>query len=115
MDRLFVSRIRICFVIALFFLTGCATQKLLVPTGGSRADGTVKLSYEYGLFESPRVDPNQGAIAAKLRCAAWGYNDADIFGGVITTCTNFSSNGCNRWLATVEYQCTGTGTPTIPK
>ncbi len=35
-------------------LAGCATQKIMVPTGGSRADGTVNLSYEYGMFEARR-------------------------------------------------------------
>jgi hypothetical protein len=53
------------------FLQGCATQKTLIPTGGSRADGTVKLSYEYGLFEKPQIDPAQGEIAAKQRCSLW--------------------------------------------
>ncbi|WP_274541773.1 YecR family lipoprotein, partial [Shigella dysenteriae] len=49
---------------------GCATKKQLVPTGGSKSDGTVRMSYSYGMFESPVVDPQQGMNAAKARCAA---------------------------------------------
>jgi hypothetical protein len=93
------------------FLQGCATQKTLIPTGGSRADGTVKLSYEYGLFEKPQINLAQGEIAAKQKCAAWGYTDADAFGGVTTTCNQPTRNGCERWFATIEYQCTGAGRP----
>lgn len=37
------------------FLTGCAAPKNWAATGGSRADGTIKLSYEYGMFENPQV------------------------------------------------------------
>ena len=98
-------------IVLICFLQGCATQKTLIPTGGSRADGTVKLSYEYGLFEKPQIDPAQGEIAAKQRCSLWGYSGAEVFGGVISTCINSSNSGCNKWLATVEYQCTGAGRP----
>jgi len=89
------------------YLSGCAVQKQLVPTGGSRADGTIKLSYEFGLFEQPVLDPHQGYAAAKQRCNAWGYTDTEAFGGQMTQCINFNQHGCNRWMATVEYQCTG--------
>ncbi len=100
----------IIFILAILF-QGCATQKTLIPTGGSRADGTVKLSYEYGLFEKPQIDLTQGEIAAKQKCAAWGYTGADAFGGVTTTCNHYYRHGCDRWFATVEYQCTGAGRP----
>jgi len=90
---------------------GCATQKTLIPTGGSRADGTIKLSYEYSRFEHPQIDLAQGEIAAKQRCSLWGYSGAEAFGGVVSNCINSSNNGCNRWSATVEYQCTGAGKP----
>ncbi|EOZ5887346.1 YecR family lipoprotein, partial [Escherichia coli] len=58
-------------------ISGCATKKQLVPTGGSKSDGTVRMSYSYGMFESPVVDPQQGMNAAKARCAAWGYSGAE--------------------------------------
>jgi hypothetical protein len=93
------------------FISGCAVQKQLIPTGGSRADGTVKLSYEYGLFEAPQLDAQQGLIAAKQRCSAWGYTSAEAFGGSTQTCTNSTRNGCNRWLVSIEYQCAGGSHP----
>eukprot|EP01133_Synstelium_polycarpum_P020822 gene20822-25010_t len=40
-------------------MSSCAVQKTMQATGGSRADGTVKLSYEYGQFEQPTVDMRQ--------------------------------------------------------
>jgi hypothetical protein len=60
----------IIILILAILIQGCATQKTLIPTGGSRADGTVKLSYEYGLFEKPQINLAQGEIAAKQKCAA---------------------------------------------
>jgi hypothetical protein len=97
-----------CSFFLILFIQGCAVHKELVPTGGSRADGTVKLSFEYGLFEVPELDEQQGMNAAQKRCSAWGYTGAEPFGGAIKTCTNSSNSGCNRWLVTIEYQCTGT-------
>jgi hypothetical protein len=94
-------------VFVIFFIQGCAVQKQLVPTGGSRADGTVKLSFEYGLFEAPKLDEQQGMSVAEKRCAAWGYTGAEPFGGSTKACINSSNSGCNRWLVTIEYQCTG--------
>ena len=93
--------------LATLILAGCAAQKQLVPTGGSRSDGTVKMSFEYGAFEVPQVDAAQGRETARQRCAAWGYSGAEPFGGSTRVCTN-SYNGCNRWMVTFEFQCTGT-------
>ena len=95
-------------VLVIMSIQGCAVNKQLTPTGGSRADGTVRLSFEYGAFEVPKLDGQQGMIVAQQRCAAWGYTGAEPFGGSTKTCSSPSSSGCNRWLVTVEYQCTGT-------
>ena len=89
------------------FLQGCAVNKQLTPTGGSRSDGTVKLSYEFGMFEVPKLDAQQGMNAALERCKAWGYTGAEPFGGSRKTCSQPSSSGCMGWLVTIEYQCTG--------
>jgi hypothetical protein len=91
-------------VIAIY---GCAAQKVLVPTGGSRSDGTVDLSYEYGGFEVPQLNPEQGHQAAVQRCTAWGYSDAEPFGGSISRCTFANQYGCMRQVVTIRYQCTG--------
>jgi len=92
----------------LVFLLGCAVQKDWVATGGSRADGTIRLSYEYGFLESPQVSESQAVSLAAQRCAVWGYDGAEAFGGTITNCNQPDGfGGCNRWLVTAEFQCLG--------
>jgi hypothetical protein len=87
----------------------CTVQKELVPTGGSRADGTVAMSFEYGIFEKPQVNQAAAQHQAQQRCAAWGYTGAEPFGGVTQKCQQYNAYGsCLRWFATVTYQCTGT-------
>ncbi len=90
------------------FIQGCAVQKILVPTGGSRSDGTVKMSYDLGALQVATVDQAQGMKSAKSRCAAWGYTGAEPFGGETRTCTSSSMGSCNMFHVTIEYQCTGT-------
>lgn len=92
-------------------LAGCATAKTWQATGGSRADGVVRLSYQYGLFEQPEVDEAAGQQIAVERCAVWGYTGAEAFGGVTEACNGYGSSGCTSWLVTKEYQCTGAGRP----
>ena len=93
-------------------LTGCATAKSWSATGGSRADATVKLSYEYGAFEKPQTNETEAMNLAIARCKTWGYTGAEAFGGTTQQCNMPGGmGGCNRWLVTKEYQCTGTGTP----
>ena len=48
-------------------VVGCAVTKIPVPTGGSRSDGTVQLSYEYGLFQVPKVDWNSAKGSSQRR------------------------------------------------
>lgn len=100
-------------VIALaLVLSGCTVHKTLVPTGGSRADGTVEMSYEFTEFEVPKVDLRQGEELARQRCAAWGYSDAEPFGGQKNTCQALGGvGGCARTLVTIQYQCIGANTP----
>jgi hypothetical protein len=98
-------------ICATVILTGCAVQSTMVPTGGSRADGTVKLSYDFGALQIPKVDQAQGLAAAKARCGAWGYSGAEPFGGSTQTCINASMGSCNAYRVTVEYQCTGNPPP----
>jgi hypothetical protein len=91
----------------LLAVQGCAVQKQMVATGGSRADGTVKLSYEFAMFEKPVINMEQGSITAAQRCKSWGYTGAEPFGGQTKTCNSYGGGGCNGWLVTVEFQCTG--------
>lgn len=93
-------------------MTGCVVQKELVPTGGSRSDGTVTLSYTYGAFEQPKVDYQQGAQTAADRCGAWGYEGAQAFGGSTSNCLSHDMyGGCTLMQVTVQYQCTGAAKP----
>lgn len=96
---------------ALLLASGCTVQKEMVPTGGSRSDGTVNLSYEYGLFERPQVNASQAEASAQQRCEVWGYTGAEPFGGALTRCEAMNGYGeCLRTLVTVTYQCTGNPT-----
>lgn len=90
-----------------FAMQGCAVQKQMVATGGSRADGTVKMAYEFGMFEQPVIDIGQALQGATQRCKAWGYTSAEAFGGQTRTCNAPTNSGCVGWLVTMEYQCTG--------
>jgi len=58
------------------------------------------------MFEAPKLDAQQGMTAAQQRCSSWGYKNAEAFGGSTKACINSSNQGCNRWLVTIEYQCT---------
>jgi YecR-like lipoprotein len=97
-----------CSLASLICVTGCAVQKQWIPTGGSRADGTVDLSYEYGMFQKPQVDETQGVDLAASTCAGWGYTGAQPFGGTLSRCEAVNGYGnCVRFLVTRKYQCMG--------
>ena len=88
-------------------VVGCASVKTLEATGGSRSDGTVELSYECGSLEAPQVQWEQDLLTARERRAAWGYPDAEAFGGQKSTCQVPGTYSCLRFFVTVTYQCIG--------
>lgn len=90
-----------------FFLAGCAAvPKEMIPVGGSKADGTVRMGYAYGAFEKPIVDLEQAKILAGQKCKIWGYDGAEPFGGQQSSCGQTDGFGnCNLTNVTVEYQC----------
>jgi len=93
---------------SLICLTGCAAQKEWAATGGSRADGTVELAYEYGAFETPQINDEQGVELATATCGGWGYTASQAFGGTMNHCEAFGGYGnCLRTLVTRRYQCLG--------
>lgn len=97
----------ICLVTVLL-LTGCATAMVPVATGGSRSDGTIVMSYEYGAFQSPQIDWQRVQTDAGGRCAAWGYESAEAFGGTTRHCISPDGfGGCNRYRVDMQYQCMG--------
>lgn len=90
------------------FIAGCATVSQMAATGGSRADGIVRLSYEAGMFDKVAIDEATALDTARRRCATWGYTDAEAFGGITRQCQAMSGYGCTRWFVTKEYQCLST-------
>jgi hypothetical protein len=98
-------------VLALVGLAGCSTVSQMDATGGSRADGVVRLSFEYGAFNKVKIDEATALQTARDRCHTWGYKDAEAFGGVTRQCNGSNAYGCLHWIVTKEYQCTGANTP----
>ena len=67
----------------------------------------VALSYEYGLFEKPQEDQEQGLSLAASSCGTWGYTGANPF-GESRKCEAANQYGsCIRWEVTQRYQCVG--------
>ena len=93
-------------LVAVLALSGCATPKHYGASGGSKADGTIKMSYTYGMFEKPVVDESQALTQAIRRCKVWGYASAEAFDFVNRQCQSTDANGsCTSWLVTKEFQC----------
>lgn len=90
--------------------TGCAVQKHYGASGGSKSDGTVKMSYTYGAFEVPKVNESQALELAVKRCKAWGYDAAESFDFVESKCQQWSRDiGCVSRIVTKEFQCLSKG------
>lgn len=104
-----MKKITLLLVGALLAVGACQTAKTWQATGGSRSDGVVRLSYEYGMLEVPVLDDAAGDKLAADRCRTWGYTGAEPFGGQTQQCNSYSSGSCDSYLVTKEYQCTGQG------
>lgn len=95
-------------LIAAITITGCATKKDFYAMGGSRADGTVDMAYDFRQFESPVVNPAQAQSIAKSKCRVWGYSDAEAFGGMTQNCHQRDGFGtCVAGQVVHTYQCIG--------
>ncbi|KQZ78353.1 hypothetical protein ASD55_17380 [Rhodanobacter sp. Root561] len=89
-------------------VAGCATQKELLVTGASRADGIVKLSYERNEFQRVSYDPEKAQELAAQKCMAWGYSGAEALGSEESNCLSRRGFGnCGDRQVTIAYQCTG--------
>ena len=94
-------------ILTAMLLCGCATNVTPQPIGGSKSDGTVTVSFEYGMFQKPIVNWETANRSAIERCMAWGYNDAEAFSGAQNTCLAYNGYGnCVRTQVNVTYQCT---------
>lgn len=90
------------------FVTGCSTPKNFYATGGSRADGTVDMAYDFRQFEKPVVNHQQAKSIAKSKCSVWGYRDAESFGGTTQNCYQRDGFGtCVAGQVLIKYQCLG--------
>jgi hypothetical protein len=88
--------------------TGCAVKKDFYATGGSRADGTVDMAYDFAQFEQPVVNPSQAQSIAQQKCSVWGYREAEAFGGKTTNCNQRDGWGnCVAGQVVIKYQCIG--------
>lgn len=94
-------------VLILALLQGCAVAVTPRPVTGSRADGTVVMSYEYGWLSVPEVDWISADREATQRCKAWNYQYAERFGAGIEQCSSYSDGTCVRYRVDTSYQCTG--------
>src|SRR6476620_11819929 len=102
-----MRKLTIVNVALVFILSGCTTVKVPAATGGSRSDGVVELSYEYGAFEAPDVLWEIANISARERCGAWGYHDARAFGSSKRKCNQYDQFGsCISTVDTIPCQCT---------
>lgn len=103
--RLIPLLVAIC---AAAVLTGCATPKDFYAVGGSRADGTVDMAYDFAQFEKPVVNKSQADRLANQKCSVWGYSSAEPFGGQTTNCQIRDGWGnCTAGQVIVKYQCLG--------
>ena len=93
-------------------ITGCSSRKDFHATGGSRADGSIDMAYDFKPFETPIVDINQAESIATSKCAVWGYQRAEPFGGKTQICqTRDGWGNCTAGQVVVKYQCIGNITP----
>ena len=107
-------------VVLLAGAIGCAkpVNKIWSATGGSRADATVELSYEYyPETEQPILNEMEADNLALKRCESWGYHSAEAFGGVKTA--SYTEQGAwgytTRKVVTKTYQCIGKGDEEVKK
>lgn len=96
----------IVVAVSVLALNGCETVKTLNATGGSKSDGTVVMSYTYGMLEKPIIQLDAALVSATKRCKAWGYSKAEAFDSGNETCITYNSYGnCVSMRVDVTYQC----------
>lgn len=105
-------RILILLMLLAVTATGCSSRKDFYATGGSRADGSIDMAYNFKQFETPIVDIAQAKTIANDKCAVWGYERAQAFGGQTENCQARNGFGdCVAGQVVVKYQCIGNITP----
>ena len=98
---------KIFLIISTLILSSCAF-KYPEPLTGSKADGIIKVSFEYGLFNDPddwTEEWDKAEREAQQRCIYWGYSNVYQFDLTYSECINRSIYGCVKWQYYVDYQC----------
>lgn len=102
------AMVKVSSVIPVLFvslvLSGCTVSELS-STGGSRADGTIVMSVEYGEFDHLDINKEKALASATRRCQSWGYNAAQPFDAGLSQCSVSSGFGCSRYIYSLTYQC----------
>ena len=92
---------------ALLIISACATDNKFRPTGASRPDGIVQLSYDYVLSDRPVLDWMSAQDTAEERCTSWGYAGAQKSGAGRQICLTQDIFGrCKSFHVNVAYYCT---------
>ena len=108
--------VRTLLLTSVMLLSGCVSEQALnwSATGGSRADATVELGYQYNpTVTKPVLQQSQADTMAAKRCEAWGYADAEPFGIARNQCQQTGlgiyNGACIDMWVTLQYQCLGRG------
>lgn len=86
---------------------GCATPVVPTVAGGSRADGIVVLTGDYGLWKKGEIQWGEALTDARAACKGWGYQDAKAFDRYQSRCTSDTPIGCANTRVMLRFQCTG--------
>lgn len=95
---------------AAILLSGCATEKHYALTDTDTENGTVRLSYNFAMFERPENPANQEPDQlAWEKCLALGYAAVNVQPRQETHCLQKSSSGdyCVNTRVSRVYQCGG--------
>jgi len=87
-------------------IAGCTTSKQWNVSGGEKAAGLVRVSYEFPEAHEPALSEKAAQQLAEHRCEGWGYDDAEPIAGQLRQCSNMDDGSCNLWTVTREFQCT---------
>ena len=93
-------------ILVILAAAGCATAPdSWTASDSDRNLAIVRVSYEYAKVADPRLDAGQASELAQSRCAAWGYDRAEVIPGNLRNCSAKSAERCDLWKVTREYQC----------
>ncbi len=85
---------------------GCVEKRIPQAASGSRAHGTVELTFDYSPALPTEVDWKEAERRAAHRCQNWGYSQAERFDIINRECIQpHSEEGCMRYRVDVLYQC----------